>query len=224
MGPLPSVEEKVDDEDTLAPSDLQVSPWTCHACTFTNMGELTCCEMCQTPASERDSSPWTALDSSSELFCEDSVAGSIIAPQEAKHAALNSFEGGWPSLPEAVHSFVECEISSMGSSWLDIGDEEGDVESDEGIVIVTGPTQPAPQSWADRAKRIASQGPAVAIPAEGVLAPPSNRTEIRKHAKVCESGMLGDDNWDLGCLEGRRLRPQSGRGSAQRRRAGRGQR
>jgi len=212
--PLPSLDER-DDSDTLPPSDMQVLPWTCPACTFVNMGELKSCEMCETPAN-------TTLDSSSQQVRKHNVASSIDAPKEAHQAALNNFEGGWPSLPEAVHSFVDCEVSSVGSSWLDLGDEEDDVVEDGDILILKAPEQPAPQSWADRAKHVASQVPAVAIPAVGLLLRPRMRPEIRKHAKVYESAILGDDNWDLDCLEGRRMRPQFDRGSAQRRRAGRG--
>jgi len=212
--PLPSLDE-TDDQDILPPSNLQVLPWTCLVCTFVNMGEVACCEMCESPANTRP-------DSSSQRFREHTAACSIASPKAVYNTASKSCEGGWPSLPEAVHSFVECEVASVGSSWLDLGDEEGDVVEDGDILILKAVDQPTPQSWADRAKRIASQGPAVAIPAVGVLPPPLMLTEIRKHVKVNESGILGDDNWDLDCLEGRRMRPQFDRGSAQRRRAGRG--
>merc|ERR1712046_103881 len=107
-----------------------------------NHGGLSKCEMCATPASD-----CSVVD----VSWTQGAINSAHVSQEVFDAAPQTvgLKCDWPSLEEAAHSFVECEISSVGSSWLDIGDEGGCVEEEGDIVVVNRSNQPAPQSWAD---------------------------------------------------------------------------
>jgi len=59
-----------------------------------------------------------------------------------EHAAGQDVEvaphpDAWPSLAEAIHGFEECELSSIASSWMDVGDLEEVLEEGD-ILVVTG--------------------------------------------------------------------------------------
>lgn len=211
---------EVGDEDngTRSATDQHGLPWSCRTCTFVNHGELLTCEMCHTPANGG-----SVIDNPIEASWEHVSINSVRALHKLPDAAspTSGLDGDWPSLGEAIHSFVECEVSSVGSSWLDIDVEGGIVEDDCGAYIVTGmkdPATQASQTWAARARDVAAQGPAAAIPAAGVLAPRLQSAQPKKQEKDREVGMVDDDNWELDRLEGRRLQPHFARGSTQRRR------
>lgn len=108
----------------------------------------------------------------------------------------------WPSLQEAIHSFVDCEVSSISSSWLDV---DSVARVDDGDIHIVNPLKQTPESWAARAKAVASHGPAASIPASGVVAPRLKRAQSRKQDKAKQVESIDDNNWELDCLEERRL-------------------
>lgn len=203
---LPALMETTGDfYHSLESSEYPPSSWPCRACTFVNSGWLPQCEMCESPVN----APATSNDSSSANLVQVAI----------DETAITTKGGDWPSLRDALHSFVDCEISSVGSSWLEIGDTEVVLEEGD-VSIVHLSEQPAPPSWAARAKGIAANGPAATLPSAGVaLPPPLQKTHAAKHAESDkEAGKPDDENWDLLCLEDRRLHPTFDRGSTRRRR------
>jgi len=187
--PLPVLAEAGDD-DALCSSVQCGSPWSCHVCTFFNSAcEL--CAMCEAPA---DGS--VIVGNSTEMSLEVKANNSEMP--------LPMKEIDWPTLKEAADSFVDCEISSTASSWLEIG---GAWEEDGDITILQIPQQPRPQSWAARAKVIAASGPPAMLPAAGFVVPPLQKAPAVKEVKCEDTEMKEDDDWDLHCLEDRRLRP-----------------
>jgi len=215
----PHLEPELEPETSTVYSAEQPSlPWFCRTCTFKNHGELLQCEMCEAPAEDA-----LVEDTPMDASWEHVSVSPAYAAQECD----------WPSLEEAIHSFVKCETASVGSSWVDIGEVGGHSEDEDNVVLmVAGLKQPSPPSWAGRARSIAAQGPAAAIPVAGVVMPPLRRAMNRKldqFTKDEEYDLWDDedkfDNWDLDSLESRRLgnRPQNRkrspeRQSAQRRR------
>jgi hypothetical protein len=112
----------------------------------------------------------------------------------------------WPSLSEAIHAFVDCEVSSVGSSWLDIGDAHDiHCEDDDVILVNSSEKSPPEPSWAARAKSVASVGPVASLPVSGVVTPPLQKVPLRRAGKAKETEPLDDVDWDLECFESRRL-------------------
>merc|ERR1712096_363966 len=103
----------MEDVEETTPEAVE-APWPCIQCTFLNAGALRVCEMCNLP--------WGTV------ALATSVALSAEALRDNFHAvSLPSPEGDiddvWPALADAVDtSWVRCEVSSVGSSWLDMGD------------------------------------------------------------------------------------------------------
>lgn len=198
-----SLDQGIDDESLVLPvlaENTDEDAWFCLACTFANHGELKECEMCGTPANHRPvEASWEHVPAlgDTEVLKDD-----------------------WPSLHEATHSFVDCEISSLGS-WLDIGNEESTVLDESCVVVVNPAEQRSVGSWAARAKAVASQGPAASVPAAGFVAPSQQVLQSKKHKDVQEASISDVDDSVLDCLEERRLCPRLPR-SSQRRRSGRG--
>jgi len=187
--PLPVLAEGGDD-DALCSSVQLGSSWSCRKCTFFNSA-CEFCAMCEAPADDS-----AAVNDSAEMFSEDSAINSAMA--------VPMKDMDWPTIQEAVESFVDCDISSVASSWLEVGEgweEEGD------LVILKMPQQPATQSWAARAKVIAGAGPAATVAVAGFVGPPLQKACAIKGARTQEKETQGDEDWDLDCLEARRLRP-----------------
>merc|ERR1712232_765154 len=167
--------------------------------TFSNHNGLQECEMCGTPANHR---PTKASWEHVPAFADTKM------PKD-----------DWPSLHEATHSFVDCEISSLGS-WLDISNEEGTALDESSIIVINPPEQLSNGSWAARAKAVASQGPAASVPAAGFVAPSPQVLKSKKHKDVQDTSISDVDDSVLDCLEERRLCPRLPR-SVHRRRSGR---
>merc|ERR1712224_635439 len=103
-----------------------------------------------------------------------------------------------------------CEISSVGSSWLDAGDalafpENQETEEDDFLVVdvaIHG-QKPEPLTWASR---IAAHGPGE-TPMQRAVAP---KLAVRKRQPQVQKGSASDeDDWESGLdlLERRRLKP-----------------
>jgi len=187
--PLPVLAEAGDD-DELCSSVQGGSPGSCRILwSFNSACEL--CAMCEAPAGGSA----TAANSTE-------VSSEVKANNSEMSLAMKEFD--WPTLKEAADSFVDCEISSTASSWLEIGaawEEDGD------IVVLQLPQQPRPQSWAARAKVIAASGLPAMLPAAGFVAPPLQKAFAVKEVKSEDTELKEDDDWDLHSLEDRRLRP-----------------
>jgi len=149
----------------------QSAAWSCLACTFLNCSLLPACEMCQT---ERNAAPAQEIQD-----LHNALGRSMMPPQEAACEESSSQEGD---------SWVHCEVSSEGSSWLDVDgtdvfEEADDLEASAVVVRDAGSTDampPAVLSWAARAKNIAGQGVAVKVPSHGTPMPPLWRTRTPK--------------------------------------------
>jgi hypothetical protein len=189
---LPALlEDNIDGVHSAQASEEKTLPWSCSSCTFANSGWLQLCEMCGNLASGelKDAARSTAVE---------------IKDRSSEEKAWDA-EQDWPSLSEAIHAFVDCEVSSVGSSWLDIGDAvaihcDGDV-----ILVNSSESLPPETSWAARAKSIAAVGPVTSLPVSGVVAPPLQKIQPRRASKVKELVPLDDFDWDLEGLENRRL-------------------
>jgi hypothetical protein len=189
----PIVPEALEEDDGVVLwSQQHLVPWSCSVCTFLNSDEQEVCEMCAAPVP-------SIVTIESEASWENISAPPIISDRPLPTAMQND---EWPSLQEAIDSFVDCEVSSMGSSWLDV---DGVTGVDDGDIHVVNPLKQTPKSWAARAKAVASHGPAATIPAAGVVAPPWQKAQTRKQDTAKQVESVDDNNWELDCLEERRL-------------------
>lgn len=179
------------------------SSWACPACTFLNSTWLKRCEICNTPVDSLTPLTGTSLESAAQ---NTAAAARSNTNADGEHH-------DWPSLQEAASSFVDCEISSVGSSWLNVADAEAVVDDESDVLVVNPPEEFAQlQSWAARAKSIAAFGPAVSIPAAGVVAPPLQRVQAPKEGTAEEAEtsaeMPSEVHSELDALENRRLHPR----------------
>jgi len=144
---------------------------------------------------------WEILYEESSHRSEDSVSGTACTPPLIGH------HGEFPSLQEALDSFAECEVSSMGSSWLEVEDVSG--FEDEGVVVVDDQASKGelPRSWAARAKAVSTKGLAPAVPAAGVLAPPLRGTRKVRPDKIKQVESNEDLGWEFRCSKEYRAKP-----------------
>lgn len=88
-------------------------PCQCSACTFSNAGAMPTCEICGTPQQQYSN-------------CSPAMA-SVERRSLLKHDVAS-----WPSLAEAANeSFAFCEVSSAGSSWLEVGERDEHLSDDD---------------------------------------------------------------------------------------------
>eukprot|EP00418_Pyrodinium_bahamense_P046771 CAMPEP_0179188952 /NCGR_PEP_ID=MMETSP0796-20121207/93791_1 /TAXON_ID=73915 /ORGANISM="Pyrodinium bahamense, Strain pbaha01" /LENGTH=309 /DNA_ID=CAMNT_0020893071 /DNA_START=171 /DNA_END=1098 /DNA_ORIENTATION=- len=122
-------------EERACEEELCPAAWSCPLCTFLNCGLLPACEMCQTLRdAERTRAPL------------DGPGPGVTPPRRPVPAAAAGGESGheedWPSLHEAADAWELCEVSSVGSSWLDVDAAdmraEDDGEADAVLVRATG--------------------------------------------------------------------------------------
>lgn len=185
------------------------APWECAACTFSNAGAMPSCEMCAKPRSG------------------PSIARRALRAASAEKGISSDADAdAWPSLLEATDkSWTLCEVSSVGSSWLDVGDtgqpaEDDDVTSSSVSFLVLGEvpaSEPAAGSWA----ALAAAGPRPRTSEPPAAPAPPLWHERRKGCGAAVSEKSKDaavDAGELGELEERRLHPTTLRGIAQRRR------
>jgi hypothetical protein len=134
---------------------------------------------------------------------------------------------------EEEDAWVHCEVSSVGSSWLDVDGtnvcEEYDGETSAILACGVGSAEVAPPavtSWAARAKNIAGQGVAVKVPAHGTAMPPLWRKapkEPEPHEYKAEEEEEQEEKEvpEFVDMQARRLHPQVSRGTMQRLRVAR---
>lgn len=106
-----------------------------------------------------------------KLFLLEDVANYTLLEEVANHSLLEDATGqdvdvaqypdAWPSLAEANHGFEECELSSVASSWMDVGDL-GEVLEEGDILVVSQEPKPsatgAHVTWASRMQQNRGQG------------------------------------------------------------------
>lgn len=196
---LPTLPEDVIEVNDEASSEQALSSWPCPSCTFMNSGWLLKCEVCETPHSDAP----VSIEAFTECAVDEAISNAHCGIETGEDICTKDM---WPSLTEATHAFLDCEVSSVGSSWQDIGDAV-EFEDDDCDALVVNPShQPTvPLTWAAHAKAIAASGPAASIPAAGFVAPPMKRAQLKKVGILKDVDALDDINYELDGLEDRRL-------------------
>jgi len=198
---LPVVPETGNEDSEEYNIQHEPSPWRCDTCTLTNNAILLCCEVCGADRSK---------------FAAKHATQGVFVAQVPLIGATPSLD--WPPLPEAwevADSWIDCDISSISSSWLDVDcaddvADEDDAEAD--IILVTDSvdsavqTKPAksagPPSWS----AIVGNSPSIAkAPIQGVAVPPpiSRQPAVRKHTKRLDEEDYLDTETD--CLDASRV-------------------
>lgn len=151
-----------------------------------------------------------AVDSSGESCQAITSTGPGIDARSGHLGPVHLSGSEWPSLPEALDDFVDCETSSL-SSWLDVGEPDLAFDEESGAVLVR-PDKTKPLTWAERARQLGG-GPSKprGVPIPPLVRLPANNASLQVLATVGEDEQLDD-------LERRRLCPDVSRGATQRRR------
>lgn len=105
------------DEECLQVHEQQ--GWACHVCTLHNHNLLQHCEVCNTQRSK-------GIDESVQEIAKAPVVGSTPSLD-------------WPALSErwaqvqedAADSWIDCDVSSVASSWQDVGGADEHVDKDD---------------------------------------------------------------------------------------------
>merc|ERR1712224_218684 len=146
--------------------------WSCHSCTFRNHESLPRCEMCET---ER----MLGVTKNARVVKDEAAYVPLTMSTSSHH---------WPALPEAwlpvdeeSDSWLDCDVSSIASSWLDLGvaDENADgVDEDDilGNVVRVPAVTHAPQPtefplWSDVVARQVGTAK-IPLPLLAVVMPP----------------------------------------------------
>lgn len=169
--------------------------WHCHACTFLNHGLLPRCEVCG--ADRHAAIPAASVVKGPELALDEQVA----------LATLRSITE-WPALPQVeTDSWIECDVSSIASSWQDVG--EPDIEDDDTDAVLVNdcsvppaaPVQTHPPLWS---AIVGSNASALLAPtAEVAVRPPCVRkSTFRPRARSTHEE---DRDIDLDELDARRM-------------------
>lgn len=180
-------------DEFLADEPLRTSKlWQCEACTLLNHDNRSFCEACNGPKSR------TCSDSQEKQ-------GNNSADLLSSMPSLD-----WPALPtkqfpeeESVESWIDCEVSSVASSWIDVGDMDEHLDNiDSGTVNVTATTDDSlakkTPSWSAIIGKSRGAGGKMAV-----MSPPAFRQPLaRKCPKVVE---VEDQDVLLNELETRRM-------------------
>lgn len=169
-------------------------PWACSQCTFLNAGALKACEMCERPANRP--------------VVEPSIGEQVS--QVADRLLGNGCDSAWPRLAEAdTTSWIDCDVSSVASSWLDVGTFE-EVDDDDGssslasficVDTARGPASTSDVSaaastrflsWAERATTAADASGGV-VNAPQMRAPPLVQ---RQRQRVTVKSEENEDDYD----------------------------
>lgn len=163
FGPLPLLAEGSEDsdEDNAVGEDHPQPLWFCQASTFRNKELLPCCEI---------------------RHAEKDAKGSVHEAIEGPFAQL-ILNQDWPALPEA---WADCDVSSVASSWLDVGaaneqaglNEESDFDESDIVLVHATSVQAVakPVLWsAVVGRRNAAMAPQFNVPLSASLLPPLTR-------------------------------------------------
>jgi len=175
----------VDEFDMVAKEESH--SWCCQVCTFRNHELISCCEVCNSEKGAQGS---------------PNVGAKVPSIQPIPNQ-------DWPALPEA---WIDCDVSSVASSWMDVGaaQEHGDSDDDAdmGFAVVEVTSTKAhskPMLWSAVVGRSAT---AAVAPAAKVAVPPplSRKPAVRTHNKKTEDE---DPDEVLDELEARRMHGNS---------------
>lgn len=180
---LPVVSEVENDSSNLHMIDVESQQWSCKSCTLLNSNLLSRCEACDR----------SRTDNAVQLH-----------QQELPEApSPGTFSLDWPALPDAsdvADTWIDCDVSSVGSSWLDIAGADGHCTDDnESDIVLVGAsaaqTQVSePASWSAIVGK--TEMPNIAI-IRRVPVPPFRRLSNRTRAKSAENeGAEWDDDSD----------------------------
>jgi len=159
-------------------------------------------------------------------------------PANDENASAAVGQEPWPSLEEARDpEWAFCDVSSVASSWIDVGDDVLIVEAEEaeeGTYIINskdeGKPAPVAYSWASRVAAAGCHSSNVRSGAAkwGVSMPPLQKARLgmrKSNISVCHGMEDRDDDdgciTDLTVLESRRLHPTGPVGGKHRRHVGR---
>jgi len=200
------LETLLDSDEDWAALDQEIprEGWTCQACTFLNHEIMSTCEVCNARKE--------ATSTSQQLVCQ--------------HSAAYDPSGEWPPLQDTQDSWVHDEVSSVGSSWLDIcGSADCEADGSEasfscitffGVKQISSDTRQ--RSWATR---VGIASPNEMLPETrlgGIVVPLSwqRPASVKRPKRKEVQEFDGDDNVELTELENRRMFPASTRGMTQR--------
>lgn len=119
---LPVVSEVENESSNIYMIDVETQQWCCKSCTLLNSNLLSRCEACDMNRTDN------AMQSNKQELA--------AAP------SLGTLSLDWPALPDAsevTDSWVDCDVSSVASSWLDIGGADGPAADDnESDIVLVG--------------------------------------------------------------------------------------
>lgn len=196
---MPALSEMQSETENITDSEPQ--QWRCKACTLLNNALLPRCEVCETKRSDH-----------STKIVQGNVQKLEAAPLIGSTPSLD-----WPALPvawELADSWIDCDVSSVASSWLDIGgtDEHADDDNDTDVILVTAsggvhmqaPKPAGPPLWSAIVRQAED---AATLPVRHVAVPPafSHRSSARPRTKSMEEDEQDDQDIALDVLHERRL-------------------
>jgi len=224
---IPEITE--DEEQPYSWPHTSAAGWACDRCTFLNKGEnYSSCEMCQTP--KQFCNAWTDAELA-ELVELAELAEAGNCPTDEMR------QGDWPSLNEASEdkTWDVCEVSSVGSSWLDIADVQdfeamGEDDSDSFAIVgstakIGSRANEASRSWASAAAvacPVLSRPVVKKVPRKLYRVGPLYRKSLQAEPIATEVGDDDDADDVLEQLYERRLYPTTQLGKSQRLRCSKG--
>jgi len=120
---MPALSETQDEMECI--TDFEPHQWRCKACTLLNNALVSRCEVCETKRTDHVA-----------RVVQGNMQKCAAAPLIGSSPSLD-----WPALPEAwehADSWIDCDVSSVASSWLDIGStDDHAVDDDADIILVT---------------------------------------------------------------------------------------
>jgi len=196
---MPALSEMQNEMEDI--TDFEPQQWRCKACTVLNNALLPRCEVCETKRSDHVAK---IVQGNMQKLAEAPFIGSTPSLD-------------WPALPEAwelADSWIDCDVSSVASSWLDIGgtDEHADDDHHADVILVTAsggmhmqaPKPVGPPLWS---AIVGQAKDAATFPVRDVAVPPafSRRPSARPRTKSIEEDDHDDQDIALDVLHERRM-------------------
>jgi len=204
---LPILVEAENEAGDEMPAEESARYWQCPACTLLNQDYRLCCEACNAARSSTLARSQDQQDNNSEQAFVNVSAPSL----------------DWPALPpkgfpmrDVAESWIDCEVSSVASSWIDVGGVDEQLDDDDiGAVVVAElaeESKPAKIPLWSAIVGSKADATACAVPAT-VASTLSRRPPVRRCPKVYETE---EENSLLEHLEARRMSGMGGVGKVRR--------